>query len=129
MGDLSSLDSGLRVCLNFKGSLDRPSDKCQRTHFIQNLFHGEYSFFIFFLIFCQGKVIKTDTRQKILSNLMDKNTLNTKSSKIVRVVDSYNTSTFALREKSKQFILIIPHLLAKSHQGSHDLTLGRCHCH
>ena len=33
----------------------------------------------------QGKVTKTETRQKILSNLIDNNTLNTKLSEIVEI--------------------------------------------
>ena len=33
----------------------------------------------------QGKVTKTETRQKMLSNLIDKNTLDTKSFQIVEI--------------------------------------------
>ena len=40
-GTLLSLDPGLKAVSNLETSVERPSDKCQRTHIIQILFHGE----------------------------------------------------------------------------------------
>ena len=39
-GTLFSLDLDLNGCSNFKSYLEKPSDKCQRTHIMQNLIHG-----------------------------------------------------------------------------------------
>ena len=50
---LSSLDPGPRDRSNFKSFLEKPSSKCQRTHIIQNLFHGAYIIFVF-LFFSTG---------------------------------------------------------------------------
>ena len=37
--DPSKLRSWYEGVSNLKSSVERPSDKCQRTHIIQNLFH------------------------------------------------------------------------------------------
>ena len=42
-----SLDLGTNGHSNFKSFLEKPPDKCQRTHIIQNSFHG-MSFVSFF---------------------------------------------------------------------------------
>ena len=49
-GTLYRLDPGPNSGLNLKSSLERPTDKCQRTHITQNLFHVEQMIFIFFFI-------------------------------------------------------------------------------
>ena len=39
-GTLSNLDPGSKGCSNFKRTLNKLSDKCQRIHITQNLFPG-----------------------------------------------------------------------------------------
>ena len=42
-----TLDPGLKGVSNLSSSVERPYDKCQRTHIIQNLFHDTYIIFPF----------------------------------------------------------------------------------
>ena len=53
-GDPFQLRSWSEGWLKLKSSLEKPSDKCQKTHIIQNLFHGAEIIFCFYFLSTKG---------------------------------------------------------------------------